>query len=261
MGAEPRIRRVMSEALGNVRADNILAAIAPQSSAGALDILRWMEIPVIAGILGTEHPQVGAILLSVLTPAIAAQVLDQLSDDEQADLVTRAARLTSVSSDAIADIEAILKRACDTKNDKPKMKLGGKSDVAKIVNSMKRPSSERMLRSVKKKDKQLAQDIEEEMFIFDNLLDLDAKSLGTVLRSVESSDLGLALKGANAAMVDTMLASMSARAAETIRDDMAERGLVKRAEVEEAQRTIIGIARKLAAEGAIMMGSKGDDYV
>jgi flagellar motor switch protein FliG len=261
IGAEPRIRRVMNEALGNVRADNILAAIAPQSSANALDILRWMEVPVIAHIVAHEHPQVSAILLSVLTPEIAAQVLEDMPDQDQADLVLRAARLTQVSADAIADIEQILTRAAEPEDRRPTMKLGGKTDVAKIVNNMKRPSSERMMKSLKKKDKQLGEDIEEEMFIFDNLLELDSKSLGEVMRSIDGSILGLALKGASDAIIDKMLSSMSARAAQTIRDDMTERGLVKRTEVEEAQRAIIAVARKLAAEGTIMLCAQGDDYV
>jgi flagellar motor switch protein FliG len=261
VGAEPRIRNVMNEALGNIRADNILASIAPQSSAVALDILRWMDVPTITALLSEEHPQVGAIILSVLLPEIAAEVLEALDDATQSDLVFRAARLSSISIDAIADLEAILAGASIVQGAKPKMKLGGKADVAKIVNRMKKPSSERVLRSLKKKDRQLGQDIEEEMFIFDNLIDLDAKNLGEVMRSVDSSSLGLALKGANPVLVDKILGAMSARAAQSIRDDMAELGPVKRADVEEAQRAIIAIARKLAEDGTILLGGKGDDYV
>lgn len=259
--ADPRIRKVMHRALGNIRADNILAEIAPQSSAAVLDILRWMEVPTIVNILASEHPQVGAIILAVLTPEVAGQALEQLDEPLQTDLVVRAARLRSVSSDAISDLETVLERANEIKAGKPKMKLGGAIDAAKIVNSLKKPTSERVLRTIKKRDKQLGQDIEDEMFIFDNLLELDAKSLGTVLRAVDAATLGLALKGASEPLVDKMLGSMSARAAQSIRDDMAESGLVKRAEVEEAQKAIIAEARKLAETGEITLGAKGDDYV
>jgi flagellar motor switch protein FliG len=259
--AEPRIRSVIHQALGNIRADNILAEIAPQSSAAALDTLRWMEVPTITHILASEHPQVGAIILAVLTPEVAGVVLEQLDEAAQSDLVVRAARLSSVPAEAIADLEVILDRAIAIKAGKPKIKLGGTSEAARIVNSLKKPTSERVLRTIKKRDKQLGQDIEEEMFIFDNLLELDAKSLGAVLRSVDASALGLALKGASEALVDKMLGSMSARAAQSIRDDMADRGLVKRAEVEEAQKAIIAEARKLAEAGEITLGAKGDDYV
>ncbi len=259
--ADPRIRSVMQQALGNIRADNILAEIAPQSSAAALDILRWMEVPTIAHILANEHPQVGAIILAVLTPEVAGQVFELLDEALQSDLVVRAARLSSVPAEAIADLEIILDRASAIKASAPKLKLGGTSEAARIVNSLKKPTSERVLRTIKKRDKQLGQDIEEEMFIFDNLLELDAKSLGTVLRSVDASSLGLALKGASPELVEKMLGSMSARAAQSIRDDMAESGPVKRAEVEEAQKAIIAIARKLAEAGEIALGAKGDDYV
>jgi flagellar motor switch protein FliG len=259
--ADPRIRSVMHQALGNIRADNILAEIAPQSSAAALDILRWMEVPTITHILASEHPQVGAIILAVLTPEVAGQVLEGIDEAAQTDLVVRAARLSSVPAEAIADLEIILDRASAMKAGAPKLKLGGTSEAARIVNSLKKPTGERVLRTIKKRDKQLGQDIEEEMFIFDNLLELDAKSLGTVLRSVDASSLGLALKGASATLVDKMLGSMSARAAQSIRDDMAESGLVKRAEVEEAQKAIIAVARKLSEAGDITLGAKGDDYV
>jgi flagellar motor switch protein FliG len=261
VGAEPRIRKVMHEALGNVRADNVLAAVAPRSSVGVLDILRWMEVPVIQNVLQTEHPQVGAIILSVLTPEIAGAALEGLDEAVQTDLLLRAARLEAVPGDAIADLEAILRSASDRKAATMGMKLGGKYDVAKIVNNMKKASGERVLRAVKKQDKLLGQAIEEEMFVFDNLIALDAKNLGALMRSVDASILGLALKGAGDGLVAKMLASMSARAAESIRDEMAESGLVKRAEVEEAQKAIIAMARKLAAEGTIMLGDAGDDYV
>ncbi len=260
-GAGPKIRTVMHQALGNVRADNLLAEIAPKSSAVALDILRWMEAPTIIHILKEEHPQVGAIIVSVLTPEVAAEVLGLLDENLQTDLVLRSAKLTSVSGDAIADIETILSQSSEIKCSLPGMILGGKSDTAKIVNSMKKADMEKILRSVKKRDKVLGQAIEDEMFIFDNLNDLDSKSLGTVMRSVDAAQLALALKGAAPELIDRMLGSMSARAAETIRDGMAEGGLVKRSEVEEAQRGIIAIARKLAETGEIMLGDQGDDYV
>lgn len=261
VGTETRIRNVMHSALGNVRADNLLTAIAPQSSSAALDALRWMDVATIRQLLVEENHQVGAIILSVLTPDIAGAALQGLDEGLQAELVFRAARLTHVSAEAIEDLEDLLVTATATSGAHASMKLGGKSDAAKIVNSLPKAVGERVLRSVKKMDKFLAEAIEEEMFVFENLNELDAKNLGTVLRSVDASALSLALKGAEPAMIDRFLATMSARAAETIRDEMAEMPLVKRADVEEAQRTIIAIARSLAADGTIMMSSKGDDYV
>lgn len=261
VGAEPKIRKVMNEALGNIRADNILADIAPQSSANALDILRWMEVGDIARVVAQEHPQVGALILSVLTPEVSAQVIDGFDELVQADLVCRAAKLVQVPAEAIADLEIILSHVKPTGSAGPPVKVGGTTDVARIVNRMKKQSGERILKTVKKRDKLLGQEIEEEMFIFDNLIDLDSKSLGTLMRSVDASVLGLALKGAAPALVEKILAAMSARAADSIRDDMADRGPAKRAEVDEAQREIIAVARNLAEDGTINLGGGGDDYV
>ena len=261
IGTENRIRTVMNSALGNVRADNLLASIAPQSSAVALDTLRWMEVPVICKLLAEENQQIGAIILAVLTPETAAAALEGLDETLQADLVYRAARLTSIPAAAIEDLEALLIEATGVSTGQNVMKLGGKSDTAKIVTNLPKSLGERVLRSIRKKDKMLAEAIEEEMFVFENLYDLDAKSLGAVLRAVDASALALALKGAESAIADRFLATMSARAAETIRDEISEMGLVKRAEVEEAQRAIITVARQLAADGTIMMSGKGDDYV
>ena len=261
VGTEDRIRNVMNDALGNIRADNLLAAIAPQASAVALDTLRWMDVATVRRLLTEEIPQVGAIILTVLTPDIAGEALSGLDETLQAELIYRAARLTSVPAAAIEDLEAILVQTANTETGQSGMKLGGKSDAAKIVNSLPKALGERVLRSVKKRDRLLAEAIEEEMFVFENLNDLDAKNLGTVLRSVDANALSLALKGADSATTDRFLATMSARAAQTIRDEMSEMEMVKRTDVEDAQRTIIAIARQLAADGTIMMSGKGDDYV
>jgi len=142
-----------------------------------------------------------------------------------------------------------------------KQPIGGPSDVAKIMKVMPRHLSERTIRALKKHDRQLAQTIEEEMFVFDNLRDLDMRSLGTVLRAVDAAQLALALKGADDAMADLCLSTMSKRAAETIRDEMAEMTMVKRADVDEAQKSIMQVVRQMAAAGEIVIGGGADDYV
>lgn len=261
LDTEPRIRSLMTQAIGNVRADNILASIAPQASGATLEMLRWMEVATIARVLADEHPQVASIVLAVLTPEVAAEALNGLDEMVQADLIYRAARLSSVGSDAIADLELILSAQTDVASAGQQVALGGKSEVAKIVNSMPKVKSQRILKTVKKRNKQLGEQIEEEMFTFDDLLVLDGKSLGAVLRAVDSATLGLALRGATTEMSDKLFGAMSARAAQSIRDEMLESGPVKRAEVEEAQKSILLAARRLADEGAIMLGSGGDDYV
>jgi flagellar motor switch protein FliG len=261
VGAPVRIRGMMQEALGNVRADNILSEIAPATSAPSLDILRWMDIPAIAHLLATEHPQVAAIILSVLTPEIAALAMAGLDEQAQVDLLFRSAKLQSVPAEAIEDLEAILAVYSGGQTDAPELKVGGQNDVAKIVNNLSRPLGEKLLRSLRKRDKLLAEAIEEEMFIFDNLADLDAKSLGAVLRNVDSDKIALAIKGASAALANKMLETLSSRAAQTISDEIAEMGPVKREDVEVAQKAVIAVVRQMAASGEIMLGGKADDYV
>lgn len=261
VGAEPRIRNVITQALGNVRADNVLGAVAPRDTVRALDVLRWMEVPTIAKILAHEHPQVGALIVASLNPDVAAEALKHLQDDLQSDLMMRAARLGAVSTEAIADLEDVLSRVGDIRQSKPKVSIGGKSDAARIMNKMAKSDGERVLKGLKKRDKALGQQIEDEMFVFDNLMDLNDKNLGALMRMVDSAILTLALKGTQAALADRMFGCMSARAAQTIRDEMEERGMVKRVEVEEAQKAIIAIARQMASEGTIMLGGPGDDYV
>ncbi|RYD45661.1 MAG: flagellar motor switch protein FliG [Sphingomonadales bacterium] len=261
IGADIRIRTVMNEAVGNVRADNILAAVAPQRSAASLEMLRWMDVDAISGLLASEHPQVGALILSVLVPDVAARAIETLDEVLQADLVLRAAMLTSVPAAAIEDLEAVLASANVDGQRVAKQAIGGPSDVAKIMKKMPKQLSERTLRSLKKHDRVLAQAIEEEMFIFENLRDLDKKSLSSVLRSVDAAQLAIALKGADEEMVDMCLATMSQRAAETIRDEMTEMTMVKRADVDDAQKSVMQVVRQMAASGEIMIAGGGDDYV
>jgi flagellar motor switch protein FliG len=220
-----------------------------------------MDVDAISGLLASEHPQVGALILSVLVPEVAARAIETLDEGLQADLVLRAAMLTSVPAAAIEDLESVLASANVDGQRVAKQAIGGPSDVAKIMKKMPKQLSERTLRSLKKHDRQLAQTIEEEMFIFENLRDLDKKSLGSVLRSVDAAQLAIALKGTDEDMVDLCLATMSKRASETIRDEMAEMTMVKRADVDEAQKAIMMIVRQMAAAGEIMIAGGGDDYV
>jgi len=260
VGVEPHIRSVLTRALGNVRADNVLTQIAPRSSAAALDLLRWMEVETIAEILKAEHAQVGALVLAALTPEIAAKALAGFDEVAQADLLARAARLTKVRREAIEDLEQLLSDYSARGASAPPLKVGGAAEAAQIVNRMGKSDGQRLIASIKQSDEALAAAIEREMLVFEDLATLDSKSLGAVLRSVEGSVLSLALRGADPKLLEQMLGCMSSRAADTIRDEMAERAPAKRAEVEEAQRAILAAARKLADAGEIQLGGE-DDYV
>ncbi len=261
VGADARIRTVMHQALGNVRADNILAELAPQKSATSLAILRWMDVAQISDILATEHPQVSALILSVLVPEVAADAVAPLDSGKQADLMMRAAQLDGVAAAAIEDLEAVLTDATAAAPQTPRHTLGGPGEVAKIIKLLPKPLSEQAIRALRKMDKRLADAIEEEMFVFENLRELDARTLGNVLRSVDAQTLGLALKGAEEDMVQMCLATMSKRAAETIADEMAEMTRVKRSDVDEAQRNIMLVVRRMVASGEIAPAGGSSEYV
>jgi flagellar motor switch protein FliG len=258
---KPRIQNVLSKAIGPARSDALLSEIAPRDDDSLSASVQWLDADMAAQVLANEPLQVGAILLALLAPDVAADALDRIDEAKQADLLFRTAKLTQIPAQAVAALEAVLASLSAKAAAKPAVRGGGRNDAAKIVNKMKKQSGERVLRSVKKRDRQMGQDIEDEMFVFENLLELDAKGLGTLMRAVDGGTLALALKGASDTLADRILGTMSARAAQTVRDEMADSGPVKRAEVEDAQREIVAQARALAADGTIMMGGQGDDYV
>lgn len=260
-GAAPRIRSVMEQALGEERAQTVLARITPPTDSRALEALRWMDAKTIANLIEHEHPQIAALVLSHLEPPVAADVLQLLPIEMQSDVIYRVATLGPVTAEALEELERVLVHQVATTSSRPATARGGASEAAKIVNNTRPGTDLRILRTLAKVDKRLAQTIEDEMFIFDNLIDVDEKNLGTLLRNVESDVLVVALKGTNDRLREKMLGCMSARAADSIRDEMQERGPMRLAEVLEAQKEVLATARRLADAGTIMLTGRGDDYV
>ena len=260
-GAETQIKNMMERALGSERAENVLARITPTTRSNALDALKWMDPPAIAAMIEPEHPQIAAILLAHLEPPIAADVLQLLDESVQPDLVYRVATLGPVTAEALEDLEKLLLNQKARAVTAPPTKRGGATEAAKIVNNARTSAEQRIIRALAKLDKGLARTIEDEMFIFDNLMGVDEKGLGTLMRSVENDVLVVALKGAEPRLRDKILGCMSSRAAQSIMDEMADRGPIRLAEVQDAQKEILAIARRLASEGTINLGGKDDDYV
>ena len=260
-GAAPRIRAVMEHALGAERAETVLARITPPTRSRALDALRWMDAKTIAALVEHEHPQIAALVIAHLEAPIAADVLQLLPAELQPDVIFRVARLESVTADALEELEKVLVREVARVSSSPSTIRGGASEAAKIMNNMRPGSDQRIIRTLAKADKQLAQKIEDEMFIFEDLMDLDDKNLGVLLRNVENEVLVVALKGADEKLRDKMFGCMSSRAADSIRDEITERGPMRLAEVHEAQKEVLSIARRLADAGTIMLAGRGEDYV
>jgi flagellar motor switch protein FliG len=260
-GATRHIRGAMTKALGEERAENILARITPPTRSTQLELLKWMDAKEVAALIELEHPQIMAIVLAHLEAPVAADVLQLLPADYQEEIVYRIATLGPVAAEALDDLEQLLLRGPGPKKQGAASQRGGTIEAAAIMNNVRKDNELRIIKALAKRDKIIAQTIEEEMFVFDNLIDMDEKNLGTLMRTVDSAILVVALKGANDMLKGKIFKSMSARAAQAISDEIDERGPMRLAEVIDAQKLIIATARRMADAGTIMLGGKGNDFV
>ncbi|MDF8334281.1 flagellar motor switch protein FliG [Novosphingobium cyanobacteriorum] len=257
-----QVRDLMTRAVGEVKADSLMQRIAPQAArTSSLELARWLTPSVLVPLVRNEHPQAIAVLLVQLDPEVAAAILHALPDEVQPQVVHRIASLGPVSSEAIAMLEDMLSRRIEECHGTAALTMGGPKEAADIINASARVVEKRVMPEIAKQDKQLAKAIENEMFKFEHLFVLDDKSMGSLLREVDSDTLIAALKGTAEENRECFFRAMSSRAADGVRDEIAQRGRMKMAEVIEAQKAIVTAARRLAAEGVIVFGAGDDDYV
>lgn len=256
-----RVRSIMTRALGDVKADNMMQRIAPDARPTALELARWLTPAALVPLIRGEHPQAIAVLLVQLEPETAAQVLAELPNEQQTQVVHRIATLGPVAPPALALLEDMLTRRIGEFHGQRAFAIGGVREAAEIINASARTVEKRVMPEIAKLDKMLARSIEAEMFKFEHLFALDDKSMGTLLRDVESDVLIGALKGIAEEQRECFFRAMSSRAADGLKDEIEARGRMKMAEVIEAQKTIVNAARRLAAEGEIVFGASDDDYV
>ncbi len=257
----PKIEAVMHRALGPEKADSVLARITPPEAACEIDLLDWLDATEIAATIEKEHPQIAAVLIANLDPAVGSQVLELLPDAVQPEILHRIAKLGPITPEAVETLRAMLANRSGGGGQGTQVQLGGTREAAKILQSARKATEQRVMPKLFKLDKETAKAIEEAMFVFDNLLDMDDKNLGTLIRNIDGDILTRALKGVDEGARNRFLGCMSARAADGIRDEMEARGPMKLSEVLEAQKAIIQIARNLAKDGTIQMGGGEDDYV
>ncbi len=261
IGAPLYIRSMMTEALGEDKAQSIISRINPASAERPIEILDWMDARSIAELILDEHPQIMALVIACLDYGLAAEVLAMLPDALQPDLVTRIANLNTVQPEALRDLEHVMQRKFKASSTTRASQIGGVKAAARIMNFTKTAMEQRIMREVRKDDKDLMQAIQDNMFVFDNLIKSDDRSLQTLLRSVENEQLILALKGADEALREKLLACMSTRAAANIRDEMEALGPVRLTDVQEAQKAIIATARRLSDEGTIVLAGRGGEQM
>lgn len=258
-----QVRHMMTRAVGEVKAESLMQRIAPEEmgKTSALDLARWLTPQVLVPMVQGEHPQTLAVLLVQLDPEVAAAVLHALPDASQSQVVQRIATLGPVAPEALVMLEDLIARRIGECHGAAAFTMGGPREAADIINASARAVEKRVMPEIARADKALAKAIENEMFKFEHVFALDDKSMGALLREVDSDTLIAALKGIGAPDRECFLRSMSSRAAEGVRDEIEARGRMKMAEVVEAQKAVIAAARRLAAEGVIVFGAGDDDYV
>jgi flagellar motor switch protein FliG len=261
VGAEDFLRKVLVDALGQEKASSIIDRISIGRSTKGLEALKWMDARAVAELIRLEHPQIIAIVLAYLEPDQSAEILTALPANMRTDIMVRIATLDGVQPSALTELDDIMEKTFAGKGTTRTSALGGAKAAANIINNLE-PSQEGVLmEQILQTDEALGSRIQDLIFVFDNLMDIDDRSMQELLRQVASDKLLLAMKGADDAMKEKIFKNMSQRAAEMLKDDLESKGPVKISEVEGAQKEILQTARKLAEAGAITLASKGDEYV
>jgi flagellar motor switch protein FliG len=264
-GRGEHVRRVMTRAVGEVKADSLMQRILPlgESTGPAIELARWLTPSALIPLIKDEHPQAIAVLLVQLEPDVAAQVLHALPSETQPQVMHRVATLGPVSLAAVRMLETLLESKIGANHGKAALTMGGARQAADIINNAGKAAEKRIMPEINRLDKALAREIESEMFKFEHLFALDPKAMGALLREVESEVLIDALKGITEDQRELFFAAMSSRAADGVKDEIAARGRLKLAEVLDAQKAIVSVARRLAADGTIQFGAGGgdDEYV
>ena len=261
VGADEFLRKVLVDALGSDKAESIIDRINIGRGTKGLEALKWMDPRAVAELIRLEHPQIIAIVLAYLDADQAADVLQLLPMPVRSDVIARIALLDGVQPSALSELDEIMERQFAGKSTGKTSVLGGAKAAANIINFLDPSQESALMEQVAKGDEALAARIEELVFVFDNLLDLDDRGMQELLRNVQSDQLLLALKGSDEEMKEKIFKNMSQRAGETLKEDLEAKGPVKVSEVENAQKEILKIARKLAESGTIALGGKGDQYV
>ena len=253
------LRRALEQALGADKAGSVIDRILLGATSQGLESLKWMEARAVAEMIRFEHPQIVAIILSYLDSDHAADILSLLAEKTQADVLVRIATLDAVQPAALAELNEVLERQVAGASNAQTASVDGARTAADILNYLDTAVEAQILEQVRDLDADLGQQIQDLMFVFDNLAEMDDTAVQTLLREVSSESLLLALKGADEAVKEKFFRNMSKRAAEMLRDDLEAKGPVRVSEVEMAQKEIVGVARRLAEEGQIAIGGKGAD--
>jgi len=253
------IRSVLTKALGSDKAANLIERILHGGDTSGIEGLKWMDAASVAELIKNEHPQIIATILVHLERDQASEILSLFTERLRNDVVLRIATLDGIQPSALKELNDVLTKLLSGANNLKKSVMGGVRAAAEILNYVGTANETAIIASVRDYDPELAQKIQDEMFVFENLLDIDDRSIQLLLREVQSESLIIALKGTSEELREKIFKNMSQRAAEMLRDDLEAKGPVRISEVEAEQKEILKIVRKLADEGQIVIGGAGEE--
>jgi len=253
------IRNMLTNALGADKAGSVIDRILLGRDSKGIDQLKWMDARAIADLVRLEHPQIVAIILSLLDADQSAEVLGLLPENMRSDLLMRIATLEGVQPAALRELDEMMEKQLTGGDNSQTSAIGGIDAAADILNFIEGGISEKMMEEVTETDAELSQKIQDKMFVFADLIEVDDRGIQAILREVSTDQLLLALRGVEDGLKEKVFGNMSKRAAEMLRDDLEASPPTKLSEVEQAQKDILSIARKLADSGEIALGSGGGD--
>lgn len=253
------IRSVMNKALGEDKASGLLNRILQSPESSGIDTLKWMDANTVAEFIQNEHPQIIATILVHLEPDQASAVLGHFTDRLRQDVMLRIATLDGVKPIALRELNDVMSKLLTGNENIKKQTMGGIKVAADIMNFMSGDNEASVMEGLKSYDDEMAQKIMDQMFVFDNIMDIDDKGIQVILKEVQSETLIVALKGTTEEIRAKIFKNMSSRAAEMMKEDLEAKGPVKLSEVEAQQKQILQIVRRLADEGQIMLAGKGGD--
>ena len=253
------VRAVLKRALGDDKASLLIDRILQGGDVSGIESLKWMDPISVAELLRNEHPQILAAILVHLDQDHAASILKYFTERTRNEVMLRIATLEGIQPNALKDLNEALYQVLAGGDKIRKSSLGGVKTAAEIINLLGSSLETRVVDSIRENDPDLAQKIMDKMFTFEDLLKLDNKGIQAVLKEVSSDALVIALKGASGELKEKILGNMSSRAAEALKEDLESRGPVRLSEVENQQKDILKVVRRLADEGQIVLGGGGDD--
>ncbi len=253
------VKSVLRKALGEDKANLLIDRILQGSDVTGIESLKWMDAQSVAELLRNEHPQIVAAIVVHLEVDQAADVLKLMTERQRNEVLVRVATLDGIQPMALKDLNDVMSKVLAGGDRMKKANLGGVKAAAEILNLLGSAIETSVLDFVRESDNDLAQKIMDNMFVFDDLVNLDDKAIQSLMKEVQSESLVIALKGATPELREKILKNMSTRAAETLREDLESRGPVRLSEVEAEQKEMLKIVRRLADEGQIVMGGSGDE--